>query len=153
MSIKIDGTKNKIYKDSGNSVYVEKDLYVDGQKVDPKGEVSTNYVTIGENGVKDLTIYGPNTVFQIRVTKYTDMSNVVKEDGYYDVTTNNDDINITDLEGYTHLFVNISDPNSGEEEPTDPENPEDIVVTFDGATKDTLNNKIIESTSYDGSIN
>jgi hypothetical protein len=147
MSIKIDGTNNTISKikdDYTNSVKVYNDLYVNGEKVDPKGETSTNYVTIDSNGVEDLAPYGTNTVFKIRVTNYEDMSNTKKEDGYYEVTSNNSDINIADLTGYTHLFVNIANPN-----PDDPEDPDDPTEPDDPEEPDEpVEEKLVEEIKY-----
>ena len=127
MSIKISGKDNTIRKENNNNnVYIDDALYVDRQKVDPEGEISTNYVKINGNGIVDLTGYNKNTtVFQIRVSSYDDMSNVVKVAGhkYYDITSNNIDVKLSDLDdSYTDLFVNITNPN-----PDDPEDPEDPV--------------------------
>lgn len=127
MSIKISGKDNTIRKENNNNnVYIDDALYVGRQKVDPEGEISTNYVKINGNGIVDLTGYNKNTtVFQIRVSSYDDMSNVVKVAGhkYYDITSNNIDVKLSDLDdSYTDLFVNITNPN-----PDDPEDPEDPV--------------------------
>jgi hypothetical protein len=111
MSIKISGSDNKITKISGNSVYVEQNLYVNNKKVDPNGQSEAKGMTVHLNGW--YTIDADIDYITIDVTTNYDYEVGVKEEGvlYYEVIKNTTLV-YNDFKDYGGIYVNVPAPES-----------------------------------------